>query len=304
MNLQNAFQKFNQTRKAYGPWGFVRQNGFRYFQQHGLPSKALEAWKYTSLKNLPESQLEPQDYDSYKVPKDLAKTIKPFLNPEFFNLVFLNGAIVEGLSDLKALKKIKVVGIEEVKKTSVFSSIRKARKQLGSLRQDAMEALNSAFVHGGVVIEVPADTSLAKPLQVLYFQNSGKATYPKTLVKVGRGSKLSLVESYVGTEQKSLTNTVTEILIEESAKLEYLRIQVEGLNTTSVGCTRIFLMKDASLESLSYATGALLNRHNLDVYCLGEYASAQVNGLTLGFGNQHHDNHTLIDHVVGNCTTT
>jgi Fe-S cluster assembly protein SufD len=304
MNLQNAFQKFNQTQKAFGPWGSVRQNGFNYFAKHGLPNKLDEAWKYTSLKSLPETLLEPQDYKALKVPKHLKKDLKAYLNPEFFHLVFLNGALVTDLSDLKDLKKIKVVGLEEIEQTSVFQSIKRARKQVGSVRQDSMEALNSAFAHSGVVIEVPADTSLGKPLQVLYFQDSNKATYPKTLVKLGRGSNLSLVESFVGSEQKSVTNSVSEFMVQENAKLTYLRVQEEGLETTHVGCSRFFLDKNANLESLTYATGAALNRHNLDVYLLGEYASAQVNGLTLGFGKQHHDNHTLIDHVVGNCTTT
>lgn len=303
MSLQNVFQKFNQTQKAFGPWALVRQNGFSYFEKHGLPTKLDEAWKYTSLKRLPEALLEPQDFSSLKVSKDLQKALRPYLNPEFFHLVFFNGALVNDLSDLKALKKIKIVGLEEIEQTSVFKTIRRARKQLGSVRQDAMEALNSAFAHSGVVIEVPAQTALEKPLQILYYQDSDKATYPKTLVKVGKAAKLTLVESFVGSVQKSVTDAVTEVVIEESGKLEYIRVQEESFQATHVGCTRVFLNKYSTLEALSYATGASLYRHNLDVYCMGEQATALVNGLTLGFGSQHHDNHTLIDHVVGNCTT-
>lgn len=304
MNLQNTFQKFNQTQKAHGPWGTIRQNGYRYFEQHGLPTKQDEAWKYTSLKNLGEDLLQPQDFSQISVPKGFEKDLEAYLNPSFFHLVFLNGALVENVSDLSELKELKVFGLEEVAQTFVLSSIRKARKQVGKLRQDAMEALNSAFAHSGVVIEVPPNKSLKKPLQILFYQTSEKATYPKTLVKVGRGSKLVLIESFVGGSQKSLTNAVSELVVESSAKLEYTRVQEEGAATTHIGCTRVFLEKEASFESLSYATGAALSRHNYDVYLLGPQAFAQVNGLTLGNGKQHHDNHTNIDHVVGSCVTT
>lgn len=304
MNLNETFQKFNSSHKALGPWSSIRKNGFRYFEKHGLPSKALEEWKYTSLKSLPETMLQPQDSNLVSVPKDLSEILKFDLSPDFFHLVFLNGVLVHDLSDLKELGKLNVRSLAEVGQTSVLKSIRDARKQAGELRQDSMEALNSAFAQSGIVIEVPANTSLKKPLQVLFYQTSEKATYPKTLVKLGRGSKLVLVESYVGGSQQSLTDSVSEFVVEASARLEYVRVQEEGPQTTHVGCTRVFVEKDAAFEALSYATGAALSRHNFDVYLVGTQAFAQVNGLTLSTGKQHHDNHTLIDHVVGSCNTT
>ncbi len=304
MNLQNTFQKFNQVQKSRGPWSDIRLNGFRYFEKHGLPSKQDEAWKYTSLKSLPEALLQPQENNTLVVPKDLKNELEAYLSPQFFHLVFLNGVLVPEHSDLSQLSKLKIVGLEDVEHTSVLSSIQKARKQAGPIRQDAMEALNSAFAHSGLVIEVPKNTSLPKPLQILFYQTSEKASYQKVLVKVGSGSKLVLLESYVGAGQKSLTDSVSEFVVEPAAKLEYTRVQEEGSQTIHVGCTRVFLQQDSSFEALSYATGASVSRHNFDIYCLGPQAFAQINGLTLGTGSQHHDNRTLIDHVVGSCNTT
>lgn len=303
MSLQNEFLKFNQTKKPVEPWASVRKNGFNFFQKFGLPTKLDEEWKYTSLKNLPEVLLTPQDSQDVSVPANLKQMLSAYLSPQFYQLVFFNGTLVEALSDFDKLKKIKVAGLEEVGNTSAFKAIRKARRSLRSIRQDSMEALNSAFANSGIVIEVPAGVSLDKPFQLVYFKSSDKAVYPKTWVKLGRGSSLSLVESFVGSGQKSLTNTVTELFVGESAKLEYVRVQEEGLQTTHIGCSRAYLNKNSSFEALSYSTGGALYRHNFDVYCMGEQALAQINGLTLGLGKQHHDNHTLIDHVVGNCQT-
>jgi Fe-S cluster assembly protein SufD len=303
MSLQSAFQKFNQTQKASSPWASIRQNGFRYFEKKGLPSKLEEAWHYTSLKNLPTDLLLPQ-FSNVGSQQNIKTGYKTYFNSQFYNLVFLNGNLIAEFSDLKSLKGFKVVGLDQIQKTTVLKSVRAARKQVGSLRQDSMEALNSAFAGSGIVIEVPAETSLLKPLQVLYIQTSNQASYPKTLVKVGAYSKLALIETYTGGSQKSLTSAVSEIVLDQTSKLEYTRVQSEGSQVTHVGRTRIFLGQQSSLEALSYSTGAALNRHNFEVYCLGEESSAQVNGLTLGSGEQHHDNQTLIDHVVGNCVTS
>src|SRR6476469_9238877 len=114
MNLQSTFQKFNQSQKAQGPWGLIRQNGYRYFETHGLPTKQDEAWKYTSLKSLPEDLLQPQDFSQISVPQSFEKDLEVYLNPSFFHLVFLNGALVEKASELSELKEIKVFGLEEV----------------------------------------------------------------------------------------------------------------------------------------------------------------------------------------------
>ncbi len=300
MSLQNAFQKFNQTVKAKAPWDTIRMNGFRYFESKGLPTKSDEAWHYTSLKSLPSEMLLPTSASKASAPAALKKE----LNASFYKIVFFNGQLVESLSDLSALKKVKVVTLDQVEKTSTLKSIRAARKDVQTLRQDSMEALNSAFAQSGIVIEIPAETVLSKPLQVLYVNDQKTASYPKTLVKVGARAKLSLIETYQAGDQKSLTSAVTEIVVEDSAKLEYVRVQAEGSSATHVGRTRLFLRQHANAETLSYSVGAALSRHNLEVYCLGTEASAQIKGLTLGSGEQHHDNSTLIDHVVGHCTTT
>ena len=86
--------------------------------------------------------------------------------------------------------------------------------------------------------------------------------------------------------------------------MNYIRIQEQGPAAIHIGRSRIYLEESSHLEAFSYATGASVCRHNLEVHCVGEQAFAQVNGLTLGSGSQHHDNRTLIDHAVGHCTTT
>lgn len=304
MNLQSVFEKIGQSQGAHSPWKAFRQNGFRYFELHGLPTKKDENWKYTSLRQLTEESLAPAVPPQVIRADELKLELGVYLNPDFYQLVLINGALAPELSDLKDLSKIKIVSLDLIGTTTILESIQKARKQIPDLRQDAMEALNSAFFQTGIGIEIPAETSLGRPLQILNYSDSAEATYPKILIQVGKGASVSLVETYVSGNLKSLTNSVMEAVIEESAKLECIRVQAEGSEKIHIGCSRFLLQENSSLESLSYSTGGKVFRHNLDVYCLGPSATAQVNGLTLSAKDQHHDNHTTIDHVVGNCTTT
>ncbi len=63
------------------------------------------------------------------------------------------------------------------------------------------------------------------------------------------------------------------------------------------------LKKNATLESVAFATGAGLSRHSLEVVLKGPGSDSQILGVYAVQGSQHADNTTLIDHQVGECNT-
>ncbi len=300
MSLSNVFEKINQSQKSGAN---LRQQNFDFFKSQGLPTKSNEAWHYTSLKHLTDSDLEPEQ-ENLLSEKDLRQRLSNELNSDFFNLVFVNGIFRKEFSDIKSLAPLKLSFSEDYPATATGQAIEAAKKSAGKIQADSVEALRSAFTNETLIIEVPTDTSLAKPLHLIHFSSTEKSVYSKILLHLQSGSKLSFIESFIGDDKKYLTNASCEFLIEDSANLEFARVQSESLTATHLGCSRFFLKKNSSLETLSYAAGGILSRHDLEIYCLGEQASAKVNGLTLSSGTQHFDNHTLIDHVVGACNTT
>ncbi|RYZ67219.1 MAG: SufD family Fe-S cluster assembly protein, partial [Proteobacteria bacterium] len=96
----------------------------------------------------------------------------------------------------------------------------------------------------------------------------------------------------------------TEVKVGESAKLAYVRVQGESHEAVNVGRTNFELCKFSQLHSLAFSTGAQLSRHNLVVNLTATDASAIVDGLYVVRGEQHVDNTTVIDHIVGACTTS
>ena len=64
---------------------------------------------------------------------------------------------------------------------------------------------------------------------------------------------------------------------------------------------QVRLARDARFVSHSASVGSRLTRNNLNVTMAGERADATLNGLVLIGGEQHVDNHTLLDHAAPNC---
>jgi Fe-S cluster assembly protein SufD len=272
----------------------LRSLGMERFLELGMPSRKLEEWHYTSLK-----ELSAQDFELAILAKEDSKFLRtdvPLLNSDFFNLVFVNGKFQEQLSDLSSLKT--EVSVQQLTQIDGASFLAK-HSQLKSL-----EALNQSFFQQGLVIEVPDEVSVSRPVQVIQVLTNAKAmAHPRLSVRLGKRARLSLVESYIS-KSSCWQNSVSEIRLEESAKLEYLRLQNESREAYNTGLTRIEVLENASLESLSFMSGGRLGRHDVEVFMSGVQSSARVQGLTLGSESQHLDHNTLIDHVVGGCTTS
>ncbi len=80
--------------------------------------------------------------------------------------------------------------------------------------------------------------------------------------------------------------------------------QNESKQAYHISRTQIFLEEFANLHSYSHQSGAILGRNNLDVYHIGKNSTSVVDGTYLCSKNQVIDNHTKIDHVVGDCQSS
>jgi Fe-S cluster assembly protein SufD len=111
-------------------------------------------------------------------------------------------------------------------------------------------------------------------------------------------SQAQIVETYVGTVGKLyFTNAVTEVLLGEGAVLDFSKLECESDAAFHVATTEVSQRRDSSFTSHSISLGGALARHDLNVRLDAEGAGCTLNGLFIGSGTQHLDNHTLIDHA-------
>jgi len=175
-----------------------------------------------------------------------------------------------------------------------------------AFRDNVFAALNTAFLHDAAVIVVPRNVALAAPVHLLFIATQKEVvSTPRCLVVAESGSAMTVIEDYVvltqprwqkEEEEAHFTNAVTEIALEDNARVNHIRIQREGNNAFHIANCAVSLGRSSNYQSVSVALGAQISRYNLDVL-LAEGAECAVDGLALIAANQLADTHTCIDHA-------
>ena len=167
--------------------------------------------------------------------------------------------------------------------------------------RNGFTALNTAFAEPAVY-RIPKDTAIAEPIEFGFEAAEGTAVFPRILVIAEAGSKATIVEKY-GSVGKSFTNAAVQIVVEDNASLTHYRVQKESPEAFHVGTTEVTLKRGSQYNSTNINLGGAIARHDIEVKFTEEGAEAWVDGLYMLSGSQHSDTHSVIDHMVPNCTS-
>lgn len=167
--------------------------------------------------------------------------------------------------------------------------------------RNGFTALNLAFAEFAVV-RIPKNTVVEKPIEFDLSAPAGNAVFPHVIVIAEAGSKATLVGVY-GSEGASFTNAAVQIVVEDNANLTHYRVQKESAEAFHYGSTEVSLGRGSSYNSTNINLGAAISRHDIDLKFTAEGGEAWVDGLYMLNGSQHSDTHSIIDHMVPNCTS-
>jgi Fe-S cluster assembly protein SufD len=170
-----------------------------------------------------------------------------------------------------------------------------------NFRRNGFTALNLAFADFRVV-RIAKDTSVAEPIELTFAADVNMAVFPHVMVVAEPGCKATIVETYASAA-KSLTNAAVQIAVGDDANITHYRIQRDDPDSFNVGTTEVTLGSGSRYDSTNLNLGAALSRHDVDVKFTAEGGEAFVDGLYMLNGSQHHDTHSVIDHLVPNCTS-
>jgi len=99
------------------------------------------------------------------------------------------------------------------------------------------------------------------------------------------------------------TNAVTEVVVGENAKVEYIKEQDESAQAFHIATLQFEQERSSTVHTHSLAFGGGLAREELITVLDGEGAESLLNGLYVINGRQHVDNHTIIDHAMPHCSS-
>lgn len=292
-----------ERRAPAPPWlTSLRKDALGKFEAKGFPSTRHEDWRYTNLNPVTQPAYEVAPGEAPRI--DAARLGSWAAAADAVQLVFINGRYSAELSRTVPLP----AGVTVTSLRTALSRRPDLAQQLGqgvSLDAQPVAALNSAFIDDGALIEIPARTTVHPVLELLFIGSAGPhpvASFPRILILVGAGSEATVVETYLGFGgEKYFTNAVTEISLAENAHLQHYKFQHEADAAFHVALTQARQASGSRFESHAFALGGALARNEVRTLLDGEGGECVLNGLYLGHGSQHLDQHTLIDHAKPRC---
>lgn len=308
MNTIEYFkERFDQLQAADADSGLtiLRKNAFADFSKMGIPTAKHEEWKYTRVGSLfnkeyafPVSKtpasLTPKEIDAIRLPG----------HEQANELIFVNGKISFSLSKIISAGLI-VLPLEEAAVNEYSDIVSKHFGHSANYLKDGINALNTAFVQGGVFIQVKKGKVLEHPVYIYNItdaRTNNILSQPRSLVHVSENAQVQLVETYItiGAEQ-SFTNQVMEIIVEKDAVMEYYKIQNESSHSSNVSTTHIRQVAKSYTHTVTISLDGGIVRNNLNVVLDAERCESHLYGLYFQKGQSHIDNHTLVDNVKPNC---
>ena len=282
----------------------IRRTAMERFTRTGFPSTRDEEWRFTPVAPIAQRTWNPVT-SSPSIPRE---KLQPFVfgHAEWTTLVFVNGIYAPALSSIGVLERgLRVSNLAEALRSD-RGVLQPHLARYASVESSPFTALSTAFSREGGFVHVPADTNVTRPIHFVFVSTNeaaGGVIHPRNLVIVDRGSKASVIESYVSlsTGGPYWTNAVTEVVTGANSWLEHTRIQRESERSYHIGATHVNQHRDSHYRSFSMAMGGALARHNLHVRLDAENVETLLYGLYLTRGSQLVDNHTAIFHDHPNC---
>jgi len=285
--------------KPEGWLGKLRLNAQSNAKALNFPSARHDDWRLTDLSALLQHTFQPVDTYAELTLEDIAS----FTFEGTIRLVFVDGSYAPDLSDITQANDAIVVGALTERLGDPL--IEKNFARLAGVDVDAFSALNTSNFDDGAWVQVSGEVSVpVHILNVVTQRETPTTTCPRALVVMQANSRATLIEDFAGIgEGVSFSNAVTEIVLQDHAQLQHIRVQRETNKAFHFGHCAVESGKGSVYTSTALAFGARVSRHSLHVTLAGEGAESTLNGLALIAGRQIADTHTLIDHAMPRCTS-
>ena len=301
--LVSSFLAFELDINIQSPVHVKRTKALKEFEKLGFPTKKNEAWKYTSL-----AKIQNTDYSLFPKEEDCVnyqEVKKYFLHEiETYKLVFIDGVYSSFLSETTHMGIDVCLMSAAFKKPQYKHLIDKYFNKAAS-KEDSLSALNTSFSKEGAFIYIPKNTVADKPIEIINFSSGVEAALmiqPRNMIIADQGAEMQIIERHQSlTKNETLTNVVSELFAEQNAKIDLYKIQNDSLSASLIDNTYIDQKRDSVVSVHTFSFGGKLTRNNLNFFQNGENINSILKGVTIIGDKQHVDHHTLVHHREPNC---
>ena len=247
----------------------------------GLPTRRVESWHYTDLRRLFNTLPDFVDASAS------VETLAPILADS--GLVTLIDGRLAGEQALTG-----DVSFAPLAGRLADGSFAAALEPYG--KDDAIGAINTAFVADGVSLDIAPGTRLEKAIELQNLQAGGQS-HVRLAVNVGAGAHAVVMERHAG-EGAGLSTSVSQLDVGEGAEVTWLIVQEQPETAQHLAQLKAVIGKDARLTIFIMNAGGKLVRQEILVKVAGEGADFQLRGVNLLAGDSHTDLTMVLDHAV------
>lgn len=285
----------------------LRKDAIRTYSGLGLPHRRVEAWKYTDLRSFME-EIAPLAV-AIGTPAGDAELVaalgEAVAQLPAYRLMLIEGELRVELSDMAALRE---AGVEVGSLAHLLemppSWLKASLGEVNPRDDDAVLALNTALMTGGIALRLPKGLTLQKPIHIVHLDGAGApvSTFTRNVIVAEEGASATVLESFGTLGLKGLQrNVVTELDIGNKAAIQHIKLQREAFETIHLNVWSARLAADARYNAFQFSVGAALARNQIYVRFDGAGSAADVSGAILGRGKQHCDTTLVVEHLVPAC---
>jgi len=252
-----------------------------------FPTTRVERWKYTRVAKIANK--------TFSTAKGSAAALNlPVKDAQ--TIVFVNGFYNAALSSSEGQVGVTVQPLSANVATDFIG------KNL-RVENNVFAALNTVYATDGAYVHITAKTVVEKPIQIVHVL-TGENTMAnlRNVVVAEKFSEAEIVQVFL-TENatESFANNVTEVFVEENAKLAIQKLQNEAENNFHISNEHVKQAKSSNftINSITLDGGFVRNELFIDVE--GENCDTYLNGTYVLKGSQQVDNYTTVDHLFAHC---
>lgn len=269
----------------------LRQKALEVLENTPFPTTKTEAWKYTRVAKIKNSNLSIQE-------KPVSITGDFGLSTDSVQYVFVNGHFSSELSSKSYPEGLKILPLSQMDEAEV--------KVLGGnvlLDGEVFSSINTAYATDGLYVHVSAKMQIEPVIEIIQINTNANILSNLRHVLVAEAfSEVQFIQRSISvTGSDNFTNVISEIHVGKNAKLTIDKLQEEHESCFQVSTELVNQHQDSNFTINTVTLNGLLVRNNLTIEVDGQNCETHLNGAYILNGNQHVDNHTVVDHKVANC---
>jgi Fe-S cluster assembly protein SufD len=258
-----------------------RTDALAAYERLPIPDTTEEHWRFTDLRDFDPSQF--RDGTSYR-----HESVTAMLDLDVAGYATVTA---DGIDISRAPEGIR------------FEPLSDENERLYSLVgwDEKFAAHNAAMWQHGLLVVVPKGVQLEKPLYVRVAVTG--QTFWRLVIVAEEGARASLIEEYASPsdDTAAYSNAVTELFVEQNAKLEYVSLQNLSRETWHFASHHARVERDGELDWVAGGFGSKKGKTRIQNDLNGPGATSRVTGAYFADGTQHLDYDTFQEHIAPDC---